>query len=520
MDSHSIDSDSTPHPVKGLVQSVTPTSNHVGPSLSAFGGPKPSFRGPPLLVQESVLVWVATLNLLFLPWALGTMHVASQLASLGLSALALVLALLPRRGAAPSDIPAARLLRFPVFWAGILALAYVAVQGLNPSWRFVSDSNSWRLVPLKHNSFLPVRSGHAVCKIQYMASHGHFWFGVAPHLLGLVRIRQAPELPPVFWHAGDRGSASCPLGPLPTGNGNGPDLLELQGPRKGMFMASFIYRNHAGAYFDLMVAVAVGLAGWRWRRAKHMLEGPGAAIAFGFAAALIGTAVVFSASRMSIVVLVAFTLLAALRPAFRNFFGAHRHRPRRVWASVAIPLVCMLSIGLVVFEANNVWQESVRALVANPSATLRDRILTREAAKDMLLDRWILGWGAGCFRYGFPLYAQHYSENVSIGIGQPKILGARARRPARNPHRTGRRRHDSHRGGIGLRRVAAYSRQLLEEPGFTLCRGGLRANCGARLGRFRVSEPRSYDHLGDPPIRRNQMGQELEPGTVRRRNAG
>jgi O-antigen ligase len=28
----------------------------------------------------------------------------------------------------------------------------------------------------------------------------------------------------------------------------------------------------------------------------------------------------------------------------------------------------------------------------------------------MLSDRWALGWGAGCFRYGFPLYAQHYPE--------------------------------------------------------------------------------------------------------------
>jgi O-antigen ligase len=26
----------------------------------------------------------------------------------------------------------------------------------------------------------------------------------------------------------------------------------------------------------------------------------------------------------------------------------------------------------------------------------------------MLSDRWLFGWGAGCFRYGFPIYAQHY----------------------------------------------------------------------------------------------------------------
>jgi O-antigen ligase len=37
----------------------------------------------------------------------------------------------------------------------------------------------------------------------------------------------------------------------------------------------------------------------------------------------------------------------------------------------------------------------------------------------MLQDRWLFGWGAGCFRYGFPLYAQKYptiykSENNNL----------------------------------------------------------------------------------------------------------
>jgi len=91
-----------------------------------------------------------------------------------------------------------------------------------------------------------------------------------------------------------------------------------------------------------------------------------------------------------------------------------RRRPQRRWTIVAIPAVCILAIGFVSFEATGVWNRFA-SLVASPSATLRSRTLVREAAGEMLRDRWVLGWGAGCFRYGFPLYAQRYPEIYNSG---------------------------------------------------------------------------------------------------------
>jgi O-antigen ligase len=382
----------------------------MGPSLAAvLGGPKAASKGPPLPVQETALVGVATLNLIFLPWALGGMHVWSQLVSLGLSAAALTVALLPRRGADPSDLPAERLLRFPVFWAGMLVLAYIAVQGLNPSWRFVSDAKSWWLVPLRHNPFLPSGIDAPFARSnpwRAIVIFGSVWILVCSVWSGFLR-RQSYRL--MFGAISLAGALLSFVGLIQQIGGSDRIFWGYKAPEKAQFMASFIYRNHAGAYFNLVLAVAVGLAGWHWRRAQRRIEGLGAAVAFGFSAALIGVAVIFSASRMSIVLLVAFTLMVALGPAFRSLWEPSGRRRRRAWAVIALPAVCILGIGFVSFEANSVWHRFA-ALVASPSATLRSRTLAREAAGAMIRDRWVLGWGAGCFRYGFPLYAQHYPE--------------------------------------------------------------------------------------------------------------
>lgn len=389
---------------------MSPAFNHLDPSLAAaLGGPRPSPKGPPLQAQEAALVGVVTLNLVFLPWALGTMHVWSQVASLGLSALGLVVALPPRQGAAPSGQPAMRLLRFPVFWAGILVLAYIALQGLNPSWRFVSDDKAWWLVPVRHITFLPSGIDAPFARSnpwRSMVIFGSAWILVCSLWSGFLR-RQSYRL--MFGAVVLSGAILAFVGLIQQVSGSDRIFWSYKAPEKANVIASFIYRNHAGAYFNLVLAAAVGMAGWNWRRTQRKVEGPGSAVAFGFAASLIGTAVVFSASRMSIVLLVAFSLGAALGPALRSLSTPKGERPRSPWSVMAIPAICVLTIGLVSFEATSVW-ERFASLVASPSATLRYRTLARDAAGDMLRDRWVLGWGAGCFRYGFPLYAQHYPE--------------------------------------------------------------------------------------------------------------
>ena len=57
-------------------------------------------------------------------------------------------------------------------------------------------------------------------------------------------------------------------------------------------------------------------------------------------------------------------------------------------------------------------------VVANPTETLRSRSVVHRATAEMAADRWIFGWGAGCFQHAFPLYAQKYPELCFIGAGK------------------------------------------------------------------------------------------------------
>lgn len=381
-----------------------------GRSLAAaLGAAKTGSKGPPLPTQEAALVWVVASTLIFMPWALGSMHAWSQLVSLGLSAAGLVVALLPRKGADADGRPFVRLIRFPVFWAGLLVLAYIAMQGLNPSWRFMTDSKSWWLVPLHYDPRFPSgvdapyeRSNTWRAAVIFAS----VWILVCSVWSGFLR-RQSYRL--AFSAIVFSAVILAFVGQVQQITGSDKVFWGYKAPEKAQFMASFIYRNHAGAYFNLMVALATGLAAWHLRRVWRKLEGPGMAIAFGFAAALIGIAVVFSTSRMSIVLLVAFTFMISLGPVFRTALEPSGRRQRHTWAAVAIPAVCLLAIGFMSFQADGVWKRFA-ALVASPTATLRTRTLARQAAGDMFLDRWVFGWGAGCFRYGFPLYSQHYPE--------------------------------------------------------------------------------------------------------------
>jgi hypothetical protein len=363
----------------------------------------------PLSQQESALVWVITANLIFLPWAFGGMHPWSQLTSLALSLGALGVAVLRRPNLPEANQPRRRLLKFPAFWAGAALAIYILVQALNPSWRFMTDSRSWWLVPLPYIHGLPSGVDGPFSRSnpwRALVIIGSIWALGCAAWSGFLTRKSIRVMLSALVLA---GAALAFEGLIQQQTGTERIFWVYGVPKEATFSASFIYRNHAGAYFDLMAALATGLASWHWQRSQRRLESPGAAIGFGFAAALIVTEVIFSGSRMAIVLLVAFALLAALASAARLSWEQSSHRRRQARLLAGLSLASVAAMGLVSFEATAVWGR-IAALASSPSATLRSRTLARQAALEMFKDRWILGWGAGCFRYGFPLYAQHFPE--------------------------------------------------------------------------------------------------------------
>ncbi|MGA3008354.1 MAG: O-antigen ligase family protein, partial [Opitutaceae bacterium] len=366
---------------------------------------------PPLHPWEAALVGVTALHLCFLPWALGTMHVWSQLTSLGFSLLGFGLVMLPRNGTdefSTGEMPAARLLRFPVFWAGLAMLGYVAAQGLNPAWRYLHEADAWWIEPISHLSWLPsgVAAPYDISNPwRALTIYGSLWLLVCSVWAGLLRRKSYLAL---FTLLSVNAFLLAMLGVLQKLRMTDRIFWSYL-PSNESFTASFIYHNHAGAYLNLMVALATGLACWHYQRAYNHLQKPGLSVVFTLFAGFIGLTVIFSYSRMSIILLLAFTLLTVGVFVFRLFRRSGRVWDRKEFLPLALALAGFVGVGLVSLRTDKVWERFADA-EAHPVATARSRALVRAAAGEMLRDRWLLGWGAGCFRFNFTHFARKYPD--------------------------------------------------------------------------------------------------------------
>lgn len=362
---------------------------------------------PPPPRRETLLVAILLAHLAFLPWALGGVHAWSQTVSLGLALAGFAVALLPRSASrterAGPYCPAQRLLRFPVFWAGLILLAYIAVQALNPSWRFVRNATSWWLVPIAHVPWLP-----AGVDAPYLRSNpwralvvmASLWLLLCSMWMGLLRRQSYRWL---FGGLVANGVLLALLGFLQQLSGT-TRIFWRYAPSNDQFVSSFIYRNHAGAYFNLITALAAGMTLRHYLRARRRMESPFLTVLFGFAAGCLGVMVVFTYSRMAIALLFVLALLVCGLLAAGHLRGG---RSRRDLLAPGLAFMAIIGLGLISLRSDIVWRRFA-LLVNDPSATLSNRVLARRAGEDMLRSRWLFGWGAGCFRYGFPLFAQHY----------------------------------------------------------------------------------------------------------------
>src|SRR3954465_6829316 len=87
---------------------------------------------------ELAALGVVGAHLVFLPWALGGMRPWAHFISLGLALIGFAVALLPRNYTEEYTgstrfrlLTWPKLIKFPIFWLGLLLLAYITIQGLN-----------------------------------------------------------------------------------------------------------------------------------------------------------------------------------------------------------------------------------------------------------------------------------------------------------------------------------------------------------------------------------------------------
>ena len=378
---------------------------------------RPHTHRPPLHTQEKWTLAFVTLHLCFLPWALGAMHLWSQCTSLALALVGFVVAAVPRIYTETGDSgetvrvqvrPLQRLWRFPIFWIGLAVLAYIAIQGANPAGRYKANATYWWIEAIDHVAWLP--SGMDVPFAvagpwRSLIVHASLWLTLCAVWIGFMR-RLTIRLFFTFLVANGVLLALFGLAQLLT---HAQGIFWLVKSNSASFIASFIYRNHAGAYLNLILALTAGMAWWYFTRANRRFEKSSPSSVFTFGVVVLGVTVLFSLSRGSAIMMGTFLLLTGAAFVWSQLRLPTDNRTRFVIMGLVVLLVGFIGVGLYSLNTKSV-RNRFESMIADPVASLSDRAEAHTAAAEMLAARPVLGYGAGCFRYGFPEHLYRHPD--------------------------------------------------------------------------------------------------------------
>jgi O-antigen ligase len=391
----------------------------IDPTLQAFRGE--ARVAVDLHPLEKTLLVIVCAHVGFTVWALGGVYNWSQFISLGLAVAGLVVALINRHYSDEDTGEGAfklimwpKLVRFPVFWIGLALLGYVTVQALNPAWIFADSGRAWWIVPIEHITWLPtsvlapfekMNAWHA------LMLYATPWLAMCAVWVGFTRRTAVQN---VFTFIVANGAVLTLIGILQRVTGSYKILWFIQ-PKTGPVFATILYKNHAGAYLNLVFMLCIALFYRHFARGERRLERANPAPVFAFLAILIGMGVLLTVSRAATLLLLGFVLVAFIGFIVRCAVTRGEGR-----SPLAVGLLCggfALFIGLGAYFLNLDRSFSrLGNLIENGSAdtSVSTRLLARQASWDMAKDNLVTGWGAGSFRYAFPPYQRKYPEITNV----------------------------------------------------------------------------------------------------------
>ena len=387
------------------------------PDLQALQRPLEHFRAKTrhLTIHplEQLLLWVVAAHLVFLPWALGGMRPWGQWTSLVFAAVGFLISLIPRNYTEDHTgansfrlIPWPRLIRFPLFWIGLAMLVYVSIQALNPAWIFVRNDKYWWMQKVLYVTWLPSgvrvpfeRWGPWRMFIIYAAT----WLTVCSIWVGFTRRRSVQAL---FIVIAANGLALAGFGVLQKLLSNGKMFWFWESPNSSFF-ASFVYKNHAGNYLNLALAVTCGLAAWFFLRGLRRMEKSNPSGVFAFFATCIAIAILVSYARGATVAMLVFLVCCVGVFVVHQLLMKNTTRKPIVAVMLMIVFGFFMKTGLEALNSREAWSR-LRQGIMEEDVSLESRRVAREASLDMAKDYWVQGAGAGSFRFLFTLYQQHY----------------------------------------------------------------------------------------------------------------
>jgi O-antigen ligase len=304
-----------------------------------------------------------------------------------------------------------RLISWPPFWLSFLFLLYLLIGALNSSVEVVRDERGWWVeavqAPLAtwlpssvRSDYQPMNAWRALASfVAAFTLIWGLWSGLTrrkPVLLVLWCLLLSGVgmgLVAILQHLTD---AKAVLWTFPSSNEN--------------FWGSFFYRNQGAAYLNLILVAAGVLFFYHAKRTRDFARSGGphflCFVFFALTAASIGLALSRGGILFGGILTVSFLVLLLL-------FGlqsiSHLHS---LWLNT-IPVVILglgafLAFSYIDLDAIDRRFSNIRETIE--TADQNSRAIATVATWEMTQDRLALGWGAGSFRYIFPMYQRNYSE--------------------------------------------------------------------------------------------------------------
>ncbi len=305
-----------------------------------------------------------------------------------------------------------RLVRWPAFWCSLAVLVYLLIGALNPAVELRGDERGWWVeaveAPLGIHWPTSVASEYEPMNawrvLQVFAAAFTLMWGLRAGI-----TRRAPILL-VLWTCLLSGVAMGFVAILQHFTGTDRVLWSVPSQNPN-FWGSFFYRNQGTAYLNWMLVGCGVLYFHHARRSRDRYQSGGPHFLLFLCIGLLAASVGLALSRGGIL-FAAILTAAFLVGAVLQFLLASLTVGRSF--SIALILAGLLGAGgWLAYQAVD-WK-AMEARFGDIEATIAEadrdaRAISSRATWDMAQDRLLLGWGAGSFRYVFPMYQREYPE--------------------------------------------------------------------------------------------------------------
>ena len=371
---------------------------------------------PAVALREWAVLCAGGLTLAFTAWSLSGVRLWSLHVLFFGGLLTFLLAILPlpaiwngTDGQHGNVRNLKRLLRFPVFWLSLMFLVYLLIQGLNPAWIQMKNESGWWLEELEPIPWLPssVNSDYRSMNVfRVMVSFGATYLLVCGLWVGLQRRKSIVLL---LWGFLLSGVSMGIVAILQKFTGADAVLWTVQSPNPN-FWGTFFYRNEAVAYLALLISICGVLYFYHLKWSEQLGVSGGPHLLLFIFVAITYTSIVLALSRGGIIFggLIAGCFFCAV--IFRWLYTV---RANKTVSLVALTVLLLGGGGYTTFRYIDI--EAVKKRFGDIETAIKEvdkdsRIITTAITWEMFQDKRWFGWGAGSWRYVFPLYQKSYPE--------------------------------------------------------------------------------------------------------------